>query len=42
VIQDLELPEWWSMNSEISEMQNFNFTDEELQVWITEWSKVMR
>ena len=42
VIQDLELPEWWSMNSEISEMQNFNFSDKELQVWITEWSKVMR
>ncbi|MDG1990125.1 MAG: thiamine ABC transporter substrate-binding protein [Dehalococcoidia bacterium] len=42
VKQDLKLPEWWSMNPEITEIQNFRFSNKELQVWITEWSKAMR
>ena len=42
VIQELDLPNWWNLNPQIDSVKTINFSSNELQNWISEWSTIMR
>ena len=42
VIEALDLPEWWNLNPQITSVNTINFSNDELQNWISEWSTIMR